>query len=211
MLIIILRLMCGGFWMISYSIAIYQGIKDKSYAMPFFALCLNIFWEILYFKKVLNGGDGGLLWTVMDSIWLILDSGILITYFLYGKKYYPDKLKNYFWIFSIFQLIIAMLIMNEFYINYPFHAKINAGFFINIVMSMLFIDMLIKRNGKEGQSIILAITKFIGTLVATILSGFCFGAINRISLVLGGVSAVVDIIYIYLLIIWDQKEDSFIE
>ena len=197
--------------MISYSIAIYQGIKDKSYAMPFFALCLNISWEILYFKKVLNGGDGGLLWTVMDSIWLILDSGILITYFLYGKKYYPDKLKNYFWIFSIFQLIIAMLIMNEFYINYPFHAKINAGFFINIVMSMLFIDMLIKRNGKEGQSIILAITKFIGTLVATILSGFCFGAINRISLVLGGVSAVVDIIYIYLLIIWDQKEDSFIE
>ena len=211
MLIIILRLMCGGFWMISYSIAIYQGIKDKSYAMPFFALCLNISWEILYFKKVLNGGDGGLLWTVMDSIWLILDSGILITYFLYGKKYYPDKLKNYFWIFSIFQLIIAMLIMNEFYINYPFHAKIHAGFFINIVMSMLFIDMLIKRNGKEGQSIILAITKFIGTLVATILSGFCFGAINRISLVLGGVSAVVDIIYIYLLIIWDQKEDSFIE
>ena len=211
MLIIILRLMCGGFWMISYSIAIYQGIKDKSYSMPFFALCLNISWEILYFKKVLNGGDGGLLWTVMDSIWLILDSGILITYFLYGKKYYPDKLKNYFWIFSIFQLIIAMLIMNEFYINYPFHAKINAGFFINIVMSMLFIDMLIKRNGKEGQSIILAITKFIGTLVATILSGFCFGAINRISLVLGGVSAVVDLIYIYLLIIWDQKEDSFIE
>ena len=211
MLIIILRLMCGGFWMISYSIAIYKGIKDKSYAMPFFALCLNISWEILYFKKVLNGGDGGLLWTVMDSIWLILDSGILITYFLYGKKYYPDKLKNYFWIFSIFQLIIAMLIMNEFYINYPFHAKINAGFFINIVMSMLFIDMLIKRNGKEGQSIILAITKFIGTLVATILSGFCFGAINRISLVLGGVSAVVDSIYIYLLIIWDQKEDSFIE
>ena len=198
MLIIVLRLMCGGFWMISYSIAIYKGIKDKSYAMPFFALCLNISWEILYFKKVLNGGDGGLLWTVMDSIWLILDSGILITYFLYGKKYYPDKLKNYFWIFSIFQLIIAMLIMNEFYINYPFHAKINAGFFINIVMSMLFIDMLIKRNGKEGQSIILAITKFIGTLVATILSGFCFGAINRISLVLGGVSAVVDIIYIFI-------------
>ena len=184
--------------MISYSIAIYKGIKDKSYAMPFFALCLNISWEILYFKKVLNGGDGGLLWTVMDSIWLILDSGILITYFLYGKKYYPDKLKNYFWVFSIFQLIIAMLIMNEFYINYPFHAKINAGFFINIVMSMLFIDMLIKRNGKEGQSIILAITKFIGTLVATILSGFCFGAINRISLVLGGVSAVVDIIYIFI-------------
>ena len=198
MLIIVLRLMCGGFWMISYSIAIYKGIKDKSYAMPFFALCLNISWEILYFKKVLNGGDGGLLWIVMDSIWLILDSGILITYFLYGKKYYPDKLKNYFWVFSIFQLIIEMLIMNEFYINYPFHAKINAGFFINIVMSMLFIDMLIKRNGKEGQSIILAITKFIGTLVATILSGFCFGAINRISLVLGGVSAVVDIIYIFI-------------
>ena len=53
-----------------------------------------------------------------------------------------DKLKKYFWGFSIFQLIIAMLIMNEFYTTYPFHAKINAGFFINIVMSMLFIDML---------------------------------------------------------------------
>ena len=190
MMILVLRLMCGGFWMISYSIAIYKGIKEKSYAMPFFSLCLNISWEMLYFKKVINGGDGGLIWIIIDSIWLILDAGILITYFLYGKKYYPDKLKKYFWGFSISQLIIAMLIMNEFYTTYPFHAKINAGFVINIVMSMLFIDMLVKRNGKEGQSIILAITKFIGTLVATTLSGFCFGAISRISLVLGGISAI---------------------
>lgn len=151
MMILVLRLMCGGFWMISYSIAIYKGIKEKSYAMPFFSLCLNISWEMLYFKKVINGGDGGLIWIIIDSIWLILDAGILITYFLYGKKYYPDKLKKYFWGFSIFQLIIAMLIMNEFYTTYPFHAKINAGFVINIVMSMLFIDMLVKRNGKEGQ------------------------------------------------------------
>lgn len=151
---------------------------------------------------------GGLIWIIIDSIWLILDAGILITYFLYGKKYYPDKLKKYFWGFSIFQLIIAMLIMNEFYTTYPFHAKINAGFFINIVMSMLFIDMLVKRNGKEGQSIILAITKFIGTLAATTLSGFCFGAISRISLVLGGISAILDIMYIYLLIIWDKKEEG---
>ena len=35
MMILVLRLMCGGFWMISYSIAIYKGIKEKSYAMPF--------------------------------------------------------------------------------------------------------------------------------------------------------------------------------
>lgn len=125
MMILVLRLMCGGFWMISYSIAIYKGIKEKSYAMPFFSLCLNISWEMLYFKKVINGGDGGLIWIIIDSIWLILDAGILITYFLYGKKYYPDKLKKYFWGFSIFQLIIAMLIMNEFYTTYPFHAKIN--------------------------------------------------------------------------------------
>ena len=95
MMILVLRLMCGGFWMISYSIAIYKGIKEKSYAMPFFSLCLNISWEMLYFKKVINGGDGGLIWIIIDSIWLILDAGILITYFLYGKKYYPDKLKKY--------------------------------------------------------------------------------------------------------------------
>lgn len=75
-------------------------------------------------------------------------------------------------------------------------------------MSMLFIDMLVKRNGKEGQSIILAITKFIGTLAATTLSGFYFGAISRISLVLGGISAILDIMYIYLLIIWDKKEEG---
>lgn len=29
MMILVLRLMCGGFWMISYSIAIYKGIKEK--------------------------------------------------------------------------------------------------------------------------------------------------------------------------------------
>ena len=81
MMILVLRLMCGGFWMISYSIAIYKGIKEKIYAKPLFSLCLNISWEMLYFKKVINGGDGGLILLIIDSIWLILDAGILITYF----------------------------------------------------------------------------------------------------------------------------------
>lgn len=43
MMILVLRLMCGGFWMISYSIAIYKGIKEKKLCNAIFLIVFKYF------------------------------------------------------------------------------------------------------------------------------------------------------------------------
>ena len=47
-----------------------------------------------------------------------------------------------------------------------------SAFLQNLLMSVLFIDMLIKRGNREGQSLTIAVNKWLGTLAPTILFGY---------------------------------------
>lgn len=59
--------------------------------------------------------------------------------------------------------------------------------------------MLVITMSTRGQSLIIAINKWIGTLAPTILFGTIYG--NQLVLILGIFCSVFDIIYIYLLTI----------
>ena len=78
------------------------------------------------------------------------------------------------------------------------------AFLQNLAMSLLFIGMYVQRRGDEGQSLNIAINKFIGTLTPTILVGVvgleAFGAPNLFILVLGSLIAFFDLVYIFILI-----------
>jgi len=75
-----------------------------------------------------------------------------------------------------------------------------SAFIQNFLMSVLFLALLQKRQSSEGQSMLIAIAKFLGTLVPTILFGLIgdedFGGPNRLILCLGICCAVFDIVYI---------------
>ena len=79
-----------------------------------------------------------------------------------------------------------------------------SAFLQNLAMSLLFIGMYVQRRGDEGQSLNIAINKFIGTLAPTILVGVvgleAFGAPNLFILVLGSLIAFFDLVYIFILI-----------
>ena len=70
-------------------------------------------------------------------------------------------------------------------------------------MSILFIGMFFKRGGSEGQSLSLAINKWIGTLAPTILYGILgeggFPHGSFLILISGMFCSVFDLIYIRLL------------
>ncbi len=38
----------GVFWTLTYLLIIRRGFQDKTYGMPFFALCANISWEFIF-------------------------------------------------------------------------------------------------------------------------------------------------------------------
>ena len=72
-----------------------------------------------------------------------------------------------------------------------------SAFVINLVMSVLFIGMLVRRDSVEGQSMVVAVFKWLGTMAPTILFYRVMG--SDLVLVLGCVIFVFDVIYIGLL------------
>ena len=214
---IFLTIISGVCWTIVYILGIRIGFRDKSYAIPFYALALNFAWELLYtfYGFQINGLN---VQNVFSAVWLTCDIGILYTYFKYGLKYFPllpeesgvkpPHPKNAFVWWSVLGLITALLV--EYAIRREFGVAKGAGysaFLQNLLMSILFITMLVRRGSREGQSLTIAISKWIGTLAPTFLygvfgeGGFPHGSV--FILIVGGLCSVFDLIYIRLL--WKMK------
>jgi len=161
-----LDIICGVSWMLCYSFIILRGFKDKTYGMPFLALAFNLSWELL-FATVLN--DGKFIYSVVTRACVVLDVLILFTYFKYGIKEWPRRLSRHlFYPFSIFVLVTTFA-----FIYLWCKALDPTGTYMayiqNLMMSLLFINMLNKRGSLAGQSVGIAFTKMVGTLAATLV------------------------------------------
>lgn len=207
---LILTVISGVCWTIVYIEGIRVGFRDKSYAIPFYALALNFAWELLYtfFGFRINGIT---VQNIFNAVWFTFDVGILFTYFKYGHKYFRAGLKDLsanksaFIAWSILGLLTALGV--EYAFIKEFGVAKGAGYSAfpqNLLMSILFIGMLVRRGNREGQSLLIAINKWIGTLAPTILYGLIgeggFPRGSFLILVSGGLCSVFDLIYISILI-----------
>lgn len=201
-----LTILSGIGWIIVYEECIRLGFKQKTYAMPFFALGLNFAWELIYtLSDIFFEAHGPLvgmtlLQTIANAAWVCMDVLILATYFLYGKKEWPSTVNHkWFWPWSILGLVCCFALQLVFIEEFGFvMAAQYSAFLQNLVMSILFIAMYTKRGTMEGQSILLAVSKWIGTLAPTILMGVI--TYNSIVLVCGMFCTIFDLIYLALLI-----------
>ena len=217
---LILTIISGVCWTVVYIDGIRIGIRDKSYAIPFYALALNFAWELLYTIFGFRA-NGVTVQNIFNAVWFTFDVGILYTYFRFGWKYFrwpivtdrrgsksPNPIdlgKGPFIGWSVLGLLTALAV--EYAFKKEFGVAKGAGysaFSQNLLMSVLFIAMLVRRGTREGQSLTIAVNKWIGTLAPTIL----FGAIGDggfprgsfLILVLGISCSVFDLIYIWLLV-----------
>lgn len=201
-----LTVLSGIGWIIVYEECIRLGFKQKTYAMPFFALGLNFAWESIYtLADIFLEAHGPLvgmtlLQTIANAAWVCLDVLILTTYFLYGKKEWPKTVDGkWFWPWSILGLVCCFALQLVFIEEFGFvMAAQYSAFLQNLAMSILFIAMYAKRGSMEGQSILLAVAKWIGTLAPTILMGII--TYNAVVLVCGIFCTVFDLIYLFLLV-----------
>ena len=73
-------------WTVVYVDAIRIGFRNKTYAIPFWALALNFAWELLC--TIIGYQEIGINdQMIANIVWLFCDAFILITYFKYGKLY----------------------------------------------------------------------------------------------------------------------------
>ena len=209
---VLLIVISGVCWTIVYIDGIRVGFRDKSYAIPFYALALNLAWEgpYTYHGFRINGVDTQ---NVFNAVWLTFDIGILYTYFRFGRKYFGGRLFNppanaggtnkLFIGWSVLALITAFAI--QYAVSREFGVSKGAAYSAfpqNLVMSILFIAMLAKRGSREGQSLLIAVSKWIGTLAPTILFGVIgqggFPRGSFLILTIGLCCSVFDVIYIWL-------------
>jgi hypothetical protein len=226
---IILTVISGVCWTIVYIDGIRIGFRDRSYAIPFYALALNFAWELLY--TILGFRTNGVtVQNIFNAVWFTFDVGILYTYFKFGRKYFPwprtDRVQdppadaggsdtthpsvdaggtNFAFIaWSTLGIITAFGVQYAFRREFGVSkAAAYSAFPQNLIMSILFIGMLVKRGSHEGQSLTIAVNKWLGTLAPTIL----YGAIGEggfprgsfLILIVGLLCSVFDLIYIGLL------------
>lgn len=79
-------------WTIVYVDAIRIGFRQRTFAIPAFALALNLAWELTYGIYGLMGTIG--LQSAVNVIWAGLDIVIGYTFIRFGRKYWPDFLRK---------------------------------------------------------------------------------------------------------------------
>jgi hypothetical protein len=200
-----LTIVSGLAWTIVYIEAIRLGFKYKTYAMPVAALGLNIAWETIY-------GIHGLTETIsaqsiINLAWAAADVVIVFTFFRFGRSELPKFVTRPLfigWGVLVFGTSYAMqaLFIGEF--GWTDGARYSA-FLQNLLMSGLFIAMLVARRGARGQSMVIAVSKWLGTLAPTIL----IGVLGNLPFILwiGLLCSVFDLVYIAL-VWWAKKRPA---
>lgn len=183
------------YWTLAYLLIIRRGKIDKTYGMPIIACCGNLTWELYYgFIEPISPTI-----TYINSVWLLIDFVILYQVFIYTPKLFPNFKKWVLWLLIVLALILAYFIVHLGDLDNI--TVINNAFADNLMMSALFIGMLIHRASPAGQSIYIALFKFLGTVHIVILIYYARSAFHEEHLVsfVYFATLLLDIIYFILL------------
>lgn len=189
-----LTLISGIAWTTVYLCCIRIGFKEKTYCMPLFALGLNFAWEVLY---SLDGMADFSVQTAVNIIWCLCDAAIVVTFFKFGKAEAPARVQKHFTLYGIAVFAGCALFQIAFYLQ--FHgipAAQYSAFLQNAIMSVLFVSMLYRRNSTKGQSMVIAVAKWLGTLAPTILMGI-LQDFNIYIVLFGAICCVTDLFYLF--------------
>jgi len=192
---VFLQVSSGLFWTIAYLLILRRGYLDKLYGMPMVALCANLAWEFI-FSFVYPHPKRQLY---IDYLWLLFDVGIMAQYLWYGRKEFPVHLPgSLFYVVFLFTLLYCGLTIALMAREFNDYIGIYAAFAQNLMMSVLFIRLLLKRDQVAGQSMYIALSKMVGTLFPSLLFYLYFPHSYLLILLYGGIF-LLDLVYVLLL------------
>jgi hypothetical protein len=188
----------GIFWIVTYGCVIRQGLLDRTYAMPFLALAMNITWEFLF--TFVYPSVGGVMQEVINLIWFAADIAIVAIFLKYWRSDYPKHLpESYFWPMFVltFAMVTPMMVATVSVFGRD-DGSVYTAFIDNLVMSALFLSLLVRRGDRRGQSMWIAWGKLLGTLTASIAQ-YLYDPGNVLWLVIYVEILILDVLYVILL------------
>jgi hypothetical protein len=167
-----LAILSGIFWTITYLLILQRSVKDRFVGMPMLALCMNFAWEFIF--SFVYPSDKPQLY--INYVWFCFDLIIVVQFLKLNQAEFDDRLPKKFF-HPIFYSLLLISFFNMLSATTEFGRLMGAhytAFEINLVMSVLFIQMLLSSNHTRGQSIYIAITKMLGTACASVMSFLMF-------------------------------------
>lgn len=203
-MILFLTVLSGIAWTVVYVDAVRIGFRDRSYAIPAAALALNFAWEVIYASH--SAATGLSVQGVINIVWALADVVILYTFFRFGRSELPAWVtRKLFLGWALLLGVTAFAVQLLFVAEFGWDAAPRYSAFLqNLLMSGLFIAMFAARGGARGQSLLIAVAKWIGTLAPTIVFGW-FGNAPLI-LGVGALCSIFDLVYIGLM--WRARAAS---
>ena len=158
-----LQIGSGIFWTAVYVLIIRLGFLERTYGMPITALCANISWEFIFSFVYPHDPPQNYI----TIVWFVFDLVIVLQTLRFGKvAFEPPSLfypAFFLGLLVSFGAILAITVQfNDWDGKY-------AAFGQNLMMSVLFVAMLLKRQDIKGQSMYIALGKMVGTLLPSIL------------------------------------------
>jgi len=149
----------GLFWSATYLLMIRRGFKDKTFGMPFAALCANISWEAIFAFVTPHSSPQ----IYINYVWFSLDVVIVYHLLKYGKKEFLQFSSRTFYLVFVLGLGTALVMILAVGEELEDSIGMYAAFGQNLMMSVLFVTMILGRNDLRGQSIYIALFKLLGT------------------------------------------------
>ena len=158
-----LQIGSGIFWTAVYILIIRLGFRDKTYGMPIAALCANISWEFIFAFLYPHASPQDYI----NIVWFAFDLIIVFQALRFGRVAFEQA-----WLFYpafVLGLIVSFGVILTLTVEFNDWDGKYAAFGQNLMMSILFVAMLLKGRGVEGQSIYVALFKMAGTLLPSVL------------------------------------------
>jgi hypothetical protein len=152
------------FWGIAYLFIIYRGFKDRTNGIPMPAVAANLSWEAIYAFLYRPFSDIGHILTIP---WFCIDLVIASQCLIYGGNdaTEPFLRRNSRLLFAGGVAMVFPAMYMSFHEFNDWYGEYTAGV-DNCVMSVLFVALLIRRRGAGGQSMYIAILKWLGTFLS---------------------------------------------
>jgi hypothetical protein len=168
-----LQIGSGLCWTLTYLFIIKRGFQDKTLGMPLVALCANISWEFIFSFIYPHGVPQ----YYVNVVWFLFDVVILFQALKFGKFDFNRNLSARLF-YPVFGLTLVMSFCAVLFVSREFkdYDGKYAAFGQNLMMSVMFVSMLLRRGSVKGQSIYIALFKMIGTLLPSILFLLLFPA-----------------------------------
>lgn len=160
-------LICSGVcWTITYLLIIWIGFRDRTYGMPLAALCANLSWEFIF--SFVHPHPMPQL--VVNGIWLAFDVLIAAQVLLYGPREWRLRFPMFLGVFFVTLgcAFAGVLLVTREFVELDNWSGAYAAFGQNLMMSVLFVELLRNRGDLRGQHWAIALFKMIGTAFASI-------------------------------------------